>query len=496
MFKGSIRNYVTVACLSLLPGISIAQSNTAITNNIERAYTLVNDVYNELNYNNTVGDARMEIKGTYYYEGAEGDPNSIREYIMTGQIKFSDAGQTLLRKDTFKRIGQDAITSFYDITAEEMNVTVANEAKSPKDGEREHYLYESLIFSPNLLLQFMLRDAASLNFITTTDKHHVIRHNNTSGDVYFLYINTETYFLERIERPMYNASTGDYFQKIEYSDYNIRDGYQAPGEIVIKNDSTMLYKVSIDLKEILPRVDYGSMRLSQMKAGDWLHVVPMDKWNSRSVIADMDDFLIVFEPPTTPEAGYTLLDNIKKAYAGKEIKYCVVSHKHADRMGGVRPFMEEGAMIVTTEGNKDFFMQIARNKHLYSKDVRMKKFISPRFMFVKNNGQDIRVKNKIVRFYLLNKSSHHSDEYLISYIPDEKILIEGDLVKTTDLRDDRKLNREEQGLVEYLDAMKINVKEVIQAYPAKGTPNVFDYDKIKPQSKLIKGSKKILEVFE
>lgn len=473
-----------------------AQGTSSLTNNIERAYTVLNDVYNELNYNNTVGDVKMKLKGSYYYEGVKDDPASIRSYTMHSSINFSKAGNVLLRKDTFTRPGVDAITSFYDITESEMNITVANEEKKADGADKEKYLYESLIFNPNLLLQFMLRDASMNSFISSDDKHHIIRHNNGSGNVFFLFINSKSYYLERIEQPMYDPVTGDYFRTITYSKYDIQDGYQAPGKVTIHKDSTLVYDLSIDLIEMLPRVDYGSTVLRQQKVGDWLKVVPMDEWNSRSVIADMGDFLVVLGPPATTEAAYTLLDNIKKAYNGKEVKYCVVSHYHPEHIGGVRPFMEEGAMIVTTEKMQPYFQQMARNKHTYSKDVRLKKFISPKFLFIKSNGQEIRANNKKIELYLLNKKSRHTDEYLISYFPNDKILVEGDLVNTSNLREGRTLNAQEKGLVEFLDAVKVSPKQIIQTWPAKNTPNVFDYNIIKPESKLIKGSKKLLEVFE
>lgn len=482
--------------LYISPVCSSAQGTATLTNNIERAYTVLNDVYNELNYNNTVGDVKMRLKGKYYYEGVKNNPGSIREYNMGSVINFSKAGAVLLRKDTFTRSGQDAITSFYDITEQDMNITVANEALKPNEGQREKYLYESLIFSPNLLLQYVLRDASTNTFIGTDEQHHIIRHNNNSGNVFFLYVNTKSYFLERIEQPMYDPATGDYFRTITYGKYDIQDGYQAPGKITIHKDSTLVYDLSIDLSEMLPRVDYGSQILKQQKVGEWTYVVSMEQWNCRSVVADMGDFLVVLGPPATPEAGYTLLDNIKKAYNGKDIKYCVVSHHHPEHIGGVRPFMEAGAMIVTTEAMQPFFQQMARNKHTYSKDVRLKKFISPKFLFVKLNGQEIRANGRKIELYLLNKQSHHTDEYIISYFPNDKILVEGDLINTTNRKEGRVLNAQEKGLVEFVEASKLNVKQVVQTWPATNTPALFDYNIIKPESKLLKGSKKLLEVFD
>lgn len=492
-------NYIVISTVSTaaITTAATGQQSTHVTNNIERAFTVVSDVYAEINYNNSVGDVKMHLKGTFNYEGESNNPGSVREYTMFSDIACSKGGYVLQRKDSFTRIGQPAILSSYNINEKNILVTEAGQKLTTTDADREKYLYQSLIFSPNLFIQHTMHDASRNTYINTVDNYHIIRHNNASGDSYYMFINTRNYYLERIEQPKYDPVIGDYFLTIEYSDYNIRDGYQTAGEVTIKRDSNIIYKLKIDVEEILPQVDYGMMRLSQKKIGSWLYLVPMKEWNTKAVIADMDDFLVVFEPPSTPEAGYTLIDNIKKAYPGKEIRYCVVSHHHPELMGGIRPFMEDGTIIVTTEGNKEYFQKIARNRHMYSKEVRVKKFISPKFMFVSVNEHEIKVKNKIIRFYLLNKKSHHTDEYILSYIPVDKILIEADLVQTTNLKQ-RALDKHERGLVEFIDAMKISVKEVVQTSPLEKAPHVFDYDAIKPASdnKLIQGSKKILEIFE
>lgn len=497
MFKGYLRFYFIFSTFILAAALqATAQSKTTITNNIERAQTLLSDVYGELNYNNTVGDIKMHIHGTFQHGELTEQMGESREFVMSGHVTFSHGGEQLLRKDTFTRIGEKAITSFYDINNEHVNVTEANEVLKLNDKDKEKYLYESLIFTPNLFLQVVLKDASHNTFIATEDKHHIIRHNNNAGDVYFLYINATTYYLQKIEQPMYDPVSGDYFRTIAFSDYDIQDGYQAPGKVVVSRDSNVIYNLSIDIKEILPRVEYGTIRLSQKTIGDWLYLVTMPDWNCKAVIADMKDFLVVFEPPSTILAGYTLIDNIKRAYPGKEIRYCVVSHQHAEHIGGVRAFMEEGTTIVTTEGNRNYFMNVARNKHLFSENVRVKKFITPKFLFISLNKHEIRANDKTIQLYLLNKQSHHTDEYILSYIPSEKILIEGDLIKTWNLKE-RALDRKERGLVDFIDEQKINVKQVVQTWPLENAPHIFDYNDIKPQSsnKLLKGTKKVLDVF-
>src|SRR5690606_1008094 len=120
MFKGYLKFFSIAACTMLSVDAS-AQVSNGVINNIERAHTLMDDVYGELNYNNTVGDIGIRLSGTYYYEGVKTKPGSARAFAMTSDITLSKGGEQLLRKDTFTRAGEDVITSFYDIDDEHLN---------------------------------------------------------------------------------------------------------------------------------------------------------------------------------------------------------------------------------------------------------------------------------------------------------------------------------------------------------------------------------------
>ena len=475
---------------------SFAQPSSTVTNNIARAHSLLTDVYQELNYNNVIGDLAIHVHGSFKYQGHYSAPNEVKEYKMSSHITFEENGKSLERVDSFSRINSVVLSS-YKVAQDQIKANIEGEDVNTTDADRDKYLYQSAIYFPNLMLQLMLENAAKNTFIGTVDGTHIVRHDNRSGDVFFMYINSKTYFPERVDQPMYDPVSGDYYISTFYDHYDLFDGFQTPKQVVVKKDSNIIYNLKVDIEEILPEIGGSSITLRQKKVGEWLYVIPLQKWNTKAVLADMKDFIVVFEPPSSPEAGYALIDNINKAYPGKEIKYCIISHHHPDHMGGIRPFIEKGITIVTTKGNEEYINEIASNKHLFSPTVRAKKNVIPKFLFITQNGYEIKtLGTRTIRLYLLNKKSNHTNEYIISYIPTEKILIEGDLIKTWDLRQ-RSLDRREKGLIEYLSDNKINVKQVIQTWPLEKAPLIFDYELIKPEpnSKFIRGSKKVLEVF-
>lgn len=484
-------------CIVLSTTYVSAQSHS-ISNNISKAYDVLNDAYKEMNYNNTVGDMRMIAEGAYYHSGHYDEPGSTKEYKMVSHIQVSRSGDKVVRRDTFSRMGTEVV-SHYDINGASVDVKEANEKVETSKYDKEKYTYKSAMLNPNLLLQLALNNAATNSYVAADKTHHIIRHSNASGDIYYLYINSNTYLLDKVEQPQYDQVTGDYYIVTTYDGYDVHDGYQIPTSINTMNlrDSSYTYKLKVSVKNILPGLNLSDASLSKQDAGEWLYTIPLEKWNTRAVVADLSDYLVVFDVPAGPEAGYALLDYLKKAFNNKEVRYCIISHHHPDHLGGIRPFMEAGATIVTTKGNKDLIDEIATNKHMYGTGVRVRKPVKANYLFI-DFKYDIRAAGRTITVYPINRKSKHTDEYLISYVPSDRILIQGDLVKSWDLREERKPSDREASLIQYISDNKIYPKYIIQTWPLENTPKLIDYEILVPgnSNKLKHTSKKILDVFK
>ncbi|MCB0700542.1 MAG: MBL fold metallo-hydrolase [Chitinophagales bacterium] len=478
--------------------VPVGAQPTSISNNINKAYEVLTDAYKEMNYNNTVGDMRMVASGGYYHTGHYDQPGSTKEYKMVSHILVARSGDKVVRRDTFSRMGSEVV-SYYDIDGTSLEVKEANEKVEVSKYDKEKYTYKSALLSPNLLLQLALNNASNNSYVASDKKHHIIRHNNASGDVFYMYINTTTYFLDKVEQPMYDKVTGDYFITTTFEEYDVHDGFQIPTVINTMNmrDSSYIYKLHVSVKSIFPGLISSDVSLNKQEVGEWLYSIPLTKWNTKAVVADLNDYLVVFDIPDGPEAGYALLDYLKKAFHNKEVRYCIISHHHPDHMGGIRPFMESGATIVTTKGNKELIDEIAVNKHMNGADVRVKKPITAKYLFI-DYKYDLRASGRTINIYPINRKSSHTDEYLISYIPSDRILIEGDLVKAWDLRDERKPTDRESSLIEYVSDNKIYPKYILQTWPLENSPKLIEYELLVPGSsnKLKHTSKKILDVFK
>ena len=120
-----------------------------------------------------------------------------------------------------------------------------------------------------------------------------------------------------------------------------------------------------------------------------------------------------------------MLEQVKKLAPGKPIRYVVNSHAHFDHSGGVRAAVGEGATIVTQAQNKAYFERAFATPstiapdHLAEVGEEGAQFVTVGEKMVLSDG------TRTVEIYHV-ADSHHSDTFLMVYLPKEKLLIEAD----------------------------------------------------------------------
>ena len=129
--------------------------------------------------------------------------------------------------------------------------------------------------------------------------------------------------------------------------------------------------------------------------------------------------------PGSDQMSETFIKKIKETIPNKPIRYLALSHFHSDHAGGVRAFMSEGATILTTPGNRDYFERLAAAKYTAVPD-RLSKQPRPLTIEIFDTKRVITDGEQTVELINLGPSPH-VQENVIAYLPKEKILFQGDL---------------------------------------------------------------------
>ena len=145
-----------------------------------------------------------------------------------------------------------------------------------------------------------------------------------------------------------------------------------------------------------------------------------------SVVVNFKDYVVVIEGPSNEARGEAIIAEAKKLVPGKPIKYVINTHAHFDHSGGLRPFVAEGATIVTSQGNKGYWEMLFTNPHTIQPDKLSMMNPQPKVKveyageMKKMTGGD----NEIDLYHVQN--SMHNDANLIVYLPKQKVLVEAD----------------------------------------------------------------------
>ena len=179
------------------------------------------------------------------------------------------------------------------------------------------------------------------------------------------YINDQN-LVERVETRIDNPMLGDMVYESLYSDYKDYNGVKFPSHIVQNQGGWPLLDLTVsDVKPnaaaaIQPQAGAGGAAQANAPAG-----VPTEKIadgvylirgaGAISLAFEFKDYAVIMEGPGDEARGEAVIAETKKLIPNKPIRYLINTHHHFDHSSGLRPFVAEGATIVTHQVNKPWF---------------------------------------------------------------------------------------------------------------------------------------------
>jgi len=143
-----------------------------------------------------------------------------------------------------------------------------------------------------------------------------------------------------------------------------------------------------------------------------------------SLVVEFKDYIMMLEAGQGQARAAAYVEEIKKQFPGKPIRYVMVTHPHADHTPGLPVLVAEGATIITHENNVDFLSRALNTPRTLLDDALSRNPKRARFEAV----GDKRVYtdgNRTVEFYHIYPAPH-SNGLIVAYLPKEKVLFQGD----------------------------------------------------------------------
>jgi glyoxylase-like metal-dependent hydrolase (beta-lactamase superfamily II) len=247
------------------------------------------------------------------------------------------------------------------------------------------------------------------------------------------YINQQN-IVERVETQIDNAFFGDMPFEAIYSDYKLVDGAQFPMHIVQRQAGYPTFDLIVsDVKVNAPvNIQAGQGRggapaaapapaVTSEKLGDGVYLI---LGGYAAIAIDFKDHITILEGGQSEARGLAVIAEAKRLIPGKPIRYLVNTHSHIDHSSGLRPFVAEGATILTHQLNKPYLEKVLSTPHTLNPDQAQSAGKKP---IVEAIG-DKRVLtdgSRIVELHHMKNFLHH-DGMLMAYFPKEKVLFEAD----------------------------------------------------------------------
>jgi glyoxylase-like metal-dependent hydrolase (beta-lactamase superfamily II) len=140
------------------------------------------------------------------------------------------------------------------------------------------------------------------------------------------------------------------------------------------------------------------------------------------------------------------------------------THAHFDHAGGLRPFVADGATIVTHQGNKGYYEMLFTNPHTITPDKLSMMSPQPKVKveYVGETKKMVGGDNEIDLYHVQN--SMHNDANLIVYLPKQKVLVEADefnVLNPIPTEPVANPNQYQVNLLANIERLKLNVDRII-----------------------------------
>lgn len=246
-------------------------------------------------------------------------------------------------------------------------------------------------------------------------EHDIVTLVMETGPGLSLYLDRETHMLTRMERVLPPFGQVEY----RYNDYETVAGvpFNRTFHLLINGEPNIDSQIT-SIKVNTPVDDWAEVPAALQRVAkqttDEFNLQEIDEGvflvggnGSYGLLVEMDDYLVAIGGT---QGAKQRIDEVAK-HSNKPVRYGVLTHHHSDHTPGAADYAAAGATIIAAEAHANVVRQA-------SKDPAAK------FEWVKGS-MVLQGKSRSIEFHDIGPTAH-SEHLLIAWLPEEKILFEGD----------------------------------------------------------------------
>ena len=293
------------------------------------------------------------------------------------------------------------------------------------------------------------------------------------------YINDQN-LVERVETRIDNPMLGDMLYESVYSDYKDYSGVKFPSHIVQSQGGSPILDLTVsDVKPNVavtiqpqspggpPPANATGGAVPTEKLADGVYLIRGA--GAVSLAFDFKDYVVVMEGPGDEARGEAVIAETKKLIPNKPIRYLINTHHHFDHSSGLRPFVAEGATIVTHQVNKAWFEKVLAAPRTLDPD-RLQQSKKNVMVEAVDDKKVLTDGNQVIELYHIRGNGHNAG-LLFAYLPKQKILIQADMLGVPTPNTPLPVNSYGENFLMNLDRLKLDVATMVPIHlPATAKP--------------------------
>jgi glyoxylase-like metal-dependent hydrolase (beta-lactamase superfamily II) len=358
---------------------------------------------------------------------------------------------------------------------------------SPRPNIQPAVVRQRMRYVPQTLVINALDRASRLRSLGRTDflgrAHNAVSYANEDGAEIALYFDSTTNLLSKFEVLGTDPFMGDVVTEFAFSGYKTEDGIPiAQGRTVkvggeLNEDlryEQLSFNTTLDAAMFKPPAGMTEAKPAPQNAdpvtklSENVYVVLAGGYNVMFV--GFKDYVFVMETPGSDAVSNRAIEAIKKTIPGKPIKYVSVTHHHDDHAGGLRRYIAEGATLIAAPGERAFFEKITKSRFTIEPDELTRK-PQPLKIETISSGKRVLTDGVMTVEIIDIGNGPHTEEMLVAYLPNEKIIFQGDLINRPANGDYPIANDTSVHFLRWIDSKKLAVERII---PVHGTVTTMD----------------------
>ncbi len=348
-------------------------------------------------------------------------------------------------------------------------------ATAPRPNVPPNALRARMRWLPQYWIVNVLERASRLRYAGRTDfdkrPHSVLSYANEDGAEVALYFDEKTNLLSKFEILGTDVFAGDVVFETIYTGYKTENGQQIPTGRTTKVDGEtteelrfeqLIFNTNLTDDKFKAPAEFkpnaaGAQPQPFNKISENVYTVSAGGYNV--LVVGFKDYVFVMEAPGGDATSRQAIDQIKKIFPGKPIRYVAVTHHHDDHAGGIRTYIAEGATVIAAPGEKSFFEKVAKSRFTIDPDTLARNPQPLKIETIANGKRILTDGATTVEIYDIG-AGPHTEEMLVAYLPNEKILYQGDLLNRPSNGDHPIANDTTAHFLKWIDAQKLAVDRI------------------------------------